>query len=364
MIFRRTRKVKACSIFIFLLIPLLCSTTVSSDSIIEGSEHPELVSAINLWLKNDDENSLPLMAKLAREGNTAARLLLSRIERTERAPSAYLESLSVDEQQVLFRNPKKRGPFQLSWMLSEAESGNSLAALFLSSYVPKVDLDTIRALQAAGEVEATDHPVRIAALYGDAQIKKQLLDQLAPPQMRPFVVSQLPPAKRLADGLASLEYMQQYGVGKPIDIATNSHVETTARFLALGIPYGDITNDNPLRATISNWLSQSPEATPIRKACEQHCSNEVEQCGITLLGLTGGYYEAIRLDSPIENLISQTSFLKSPRAAAQALRRGALIRAEHGGEIASLTDIATQSECLARQVKTERQSTMYRATRY
>ncbi len=345
------------------LITSLISFTAASDSVIEGSEHPDLHEAIEIWLQNNDENSLPTIAKLARDGNTAARLLLSRIERTERAPSSYLESLTIKQQKALFRNPENKGVFQPSWMLTEAESGNSIAALFLSSYVPRVDLATIHALRQAGEFEATDHPVRIAALYGDIKIKKALLDELATPQMRPFVISQLPPAKPIADGLAALEYMKQFGQKYSHTKDIEYETKAAARFLALGIPYGDVSRTNPWRSVVSNWLMYSTEAAPIRKTCEAHCANDVEECGITLLGLTGGYYEAIRLDSPMENLISQSTFLHSERAAAQALRRGALIRAEHGGEIASIQQIAHRSQCLAKWVKLERQSTMYQATR-
>jgi len=334
----------------------------SSDKLV-GGDDPDLRTAIDLWLDNDDENSLSQLANLARSGNIAARLLLSRIERTERAPSAYREHLTIEEHKALFRNPNKRGLFSLSWMLSESESGNELARLFLLSYKPLVNLEAIRGLQSHGEIEATDHPVRIAALYGSEREKKTILSGLGAPQMHPFVKSLQSPPRQLADGLSALEYILQFSDQKPLSSGElNSFKLTTARFLALGIPYGDISIDNPWRSSISHWLATGQETLPIRNACKLACGDNTEQCSLTLLGLTGGFYEAIRLDSPIENLISQESFLNSPRAASQAMRRGALIRAEYGGEIATLPEIANSSQCLATQVEVERASPMYQST--
>ena len=50
-----------------------------------GAEWPLLQEAVELWLDDNDSDSLTLMAELALEGNTAARLLLARIETTDRA---------------------------------------------------------------------------------------------------------------------------------------------------------------------------------------------------------------------------------------------------------------------------------------
>ncbi len=341
-----------------VILPAIGDSTRS----LSGGDDPDLRHAIGLWLDNDDENSLTKISRLARSGNVAARLLLSRIERTERAPSVYRENMSIEEHNEIFRNPNKRGLFSLSWMLSESELGNELARLFLFSYKPLVNLDVIRGLQSYGEIEATDHPVRIAALYGTDEEKQIVLDQLGAPQMKPFVRSQQLPPRRLADGLAVLDYIMQYWrEGVVSEREARSFEQTTARFLALGIPYGDISTDNPWRPSIFKWLAQSEETLPIRNACKLACGDNTEQCSLSLLGLTGGFYEAIRLDSPIESLISQDDFLNSPRAAAQAMRRGALIRAEHGGEIASLSEIASSSQCLANQVEIERASPMYQS---
>lgn len=84
--------------------------------------------------------------------------------------------------------------------------------------------------------------------------------------------------------------------------------------------------------------------------CRLNCPLERDACGLGIVGLTGGYYEVIRLDSPLENVISQDQFLSSQRAQAQAIPRAALIQAEYSGELNSATDLKAYGQCLVSHV--------------
>ena len=77
---------------------------------------------------------------------------------------------------------------------------------------------------------------------------------------------------------------------------------------------------------------------------------------MTLMALTGGYYEIIRLDSPLAAAIPQAEFLTSHRARETALRRAAHTRAETDKELATVPEIAKHSQCLSRIVAHYRQT--------
>jgi hypothetical protein len=66
-----------------------------------------------------------------------------------------------------------------------------------------------------------------------------------------------------------------------------------------------------------------------------------------MMGLHGGYYESIRIDSPLESVISQPRFLASRRASQIALRRAALSRDGAANLRAPAEDIWLESQCLA-----------------
>ncbi len=118
-------------------------------------------------------------------------------------------------------------------------------------------------------------------------------------------------------------------------------------FHLLGVPYGNIDVNNRWRSVIERWLLTAQVTKPIADVCRQECATETEACAVILLGLTGGYYEAIRLDSPLENLIPQTKFLSSERARRMALRRAALTLSETAEELMPSVQLKEESSCTA-----------------
>ena len=328
---------------------------------IAGRDDAQLKRAVLLWLQNDDARSLNSLSELAGKGNVAARLLLARIERTERAPSKYLENLSAVERKQLFRGPAKSSRFFPSWLRVEADRGNRLAGLLQKAGLPEVDLQTIKQLKLKGENQATDHLVRIASLYGSAEVHRELLDGLAIPQLHPYVISQQRKAEKIADGIAALRHIQSTFSNNRLRLNINDeNTKSAAQFLALGTPFGSVDRDNPWRPVLENWIFSDAATRAIALVCSEKCPAEKVECGIGIVGLTGGYYEVIRQDSPLESVIPQQVFITSPRAKAQALRRAALTRAEYGGELATLEQISSQSQCLADLVDAERDSRYYK----
>ena len=343
-----------------LVLAIYFSPSLFADPL-AGKDEPDLQKAIDLWLDNNDSDSLATFSKLAKSGNRAARILLARIERTERAPSDYIERMSKPERMALFRASNNNNQFSPSWLLVESKQGSELARLFLEAGKPYVNLDLIQALRAWGEHQASDHPTRIAALYGTVQDKERLLGELALQELHPYVKSQLSGAGKIADGMQALLYILSFVPGQDLDFdADDADTRQAALMLALGIPYGFVNEDNKWYAPVSSWLLNDPATRPISRFCSNNCPDDSELCAMYLLGMTGGYYEVIRQDSPLEALISQDEFLESARAQAKAIRRASNIRAEHGGELITIKELEQHSQCLAQHVQQQRQSVFYK----
>lgn len=141
---------------------------------LKGLEEPALQAAIEIWLEDNDEDSLPVLAALAAEGNIAARLLLARIEVTDQGPSNFLNGLSRQERVELFRSDSGKGLFRPTWLKSEKKAGNQTAATLLESTNTVVNLDAIRKLYEIGEPEAAYDLIREAAGNGSQEQKEEL----------------------------------------------------------------------------------------------------------------------------------------------------------------------------------------------
>ena len=343
---------------ILLTLLLFSSTGFNNYSLaqsVQGADSARFKQAISAWLNNNDEQSLPVLADLALEGNIAARLFLARIERTERVQSNYLLSLTQQQQQALFRSPQSQGKFLLTWLQVEESRGNPLAKALSRSAFSYVDLEAIKTLRSYGEIQATDHLIRSAAFHGDDEVRRKLLDGLTYKNLIPFVRNQVRPVEKYSYGLEALKQI----IGDEIPASTeniNQQDNEAILFLALGSPYGKLDTDNPWRTEIEQWLQTDEAVKPIHDICSQQCPSEVNSCAVSMFGLTGGYYEAIKLKTPLESVVTQSTYLNSARAQQQAVRQAALRRAEDGGELVTISDLSQTSQCLANLVSTERAS--------
>lgn len=317
-----------------------------------ASAGSDLQTAADLWLQGNDSESLPRLARLAQAGNADARVLLSRIQTTDKGPSPYRQSLSKEESRTLFRLVDNNLTFARSWISVEAENGNELAQLLLRSHEPSPDPTVISRLNALGEHQASDYPTRIVALYGDVDMRESVAqspDVLT--ELRPYLAYLTTEPEPRGDGLAALRHIAGEP-GRHID-ASDDDALGMAGFLALGFGFGDMTGDNRWRPVVEDWLMHSEHTKPIADLCRTECGLEAPSCAVAMMSLSGGYYEVIRLDSPLETLIPQDVFLSSPRARVMTLRRAALAKTETN--IAHPTDqIAEISECAANMIATER----------
>ncbi|WP_050761405.1 hypothetical protein [Jannaschia sp. CCS1] len=312
---------------------------------LRGRDDPDVQTALAVWLDGDDATSLPRLSQLAIAGNRAARLFLARIEMVDRGHSDFRLSLSLQEVRDLFRAPPDGGVFRQTWFSVEREAGNHLAALLSDATLPMPNLPVISALRAAGEHQATDHPTRIIGFNGSNTQRHAALESgLLLPELVPYVQFHMDP-EPLGDGLTALRHI----IGRNLSEAELTDPDTTdmARLMSLGFGYQAIERENIWFGDVSAWLMSHPSMQPIANLCAQTCGNDADHCAMTVMALTAGYYEVIRLDSPLENVISQARFLSSLRAQNWALRRAALTAYELTAEPFEIDAIRDENICVA-----------------
>ena len=327
---------RGCVTVLFMALCLFSNPVLAQDI--------DLERAVELWLADDDAQSLPALAELAEGGNADARILLARLESQDLGPSFFRKSLSRDETRALFRT-KSSGLFPKTWLQVEAENGNELATLLLASHQPDVDASLIKNLFDIGEAQASDHPTRILALYGTKADRQAIYDGAhVLDELRPYLRYLNEPPEKVADGIWALRKI----LGEEARVtAENLDDEAMARTLALGYGFGSIAPENPHFDAVSNWVLNDPATRPIAAICNQSCPQDQNRCAMAALALSGGYYEVIRLDSPLERLIPQTKFLQSDRAEAMTLRRIAFQRTETDDLMAIPGELAGYSQCFA-----------------
>jgi hypothetical protein len=345
-------------IFIFLLCVGVFIAQSAQANDLSGSDDPAFQAAIEVWLDDNDKDSLPVFAALASEGNIAARLLLARIQDTDWAPSNYVSGLSRKEKIDLFR-PAGEGLFRPSWLKSESLEGNQLASALLDAPVLEVNIDAIRTLYEIGEPEASYDLIKQVATNGSQKEKEELADFLpGKSELTPFLRALQTQVPNFTPGHAALQQILSGDEAEQLEDVIPGPEQVTssaAVFVEFGYEHGvpsiDFDQANDFYDDLASWINSASATEPIAAVCSRYCSNgNIEACAITAFGLVGGYYKAVRFDSPIEALIKQSRFLSSNRAAGMVLRRASFKINARGEPLISDSDLRDESECLGNAV--------------
>ncbi len=338
-------------VFLVLALCVLFAPQAGYSSSLTGQDDTDFQNAVDLWLADDDRNSLANLAVLAARGNRAARLLLARIEGTDRAASPFMRSLSRTERLDIYRPPKSSGAFYSSWLREESKAGNELADAFLVSGALGINIDGIDHLFHLGEPEAAEHMIRKIATDGGNEQRKKVLALIGEThELTPYVSAFLTMHEGPTTGLAALRYMLgKNGSTLSLD---DPGTRAAARFADIGYQAGRhaffYTPDNPYFMAIAEWVLSTGIASPLARVCRQACAPEaLSGCANLAFGLMGGYYEIIRLDSPLESVIPQDIFLNSARATGMVLRKMISFRAEQGDPVFTEAALKSKSRCLA-----------------
>jgi len=345
-------------IFTFLLCVGVFIAQSAQANGLSGSDDPALQAAIEVWLDDNDKDSLPVFATLASEGNIAARLLLARIQDTDWAPSNYVSGLSRKEKIDLFR-PAGEGLFRPSWLKSESLEGNQLASALLQAPVLEVNIGAIRTLYEIGEPEASYDLIKQVATNGSQQEKQELADFLPETsELAPFLRALQTKVPSFTPGHAALQQILSEDSAEQLkDVIMGPEQVTSAAAVFVefgyehGVPSIEFDQANVFYGDLATWINSASATAPIAAVCSRYCNiGNIEACAITAFGLVGGYYKAVRYDSPIEALIEQPRFLSSNRAAGMVLRRVSFKINARGEPLISDSDLRDESECLGNAV--------------
>jgi len=340
------------TIGVFFWVEVFVIQSAQADDL-KGLEDPVLQAAIEIWLQDNDEDSLPVFATLAGEGNIAARLLLSRIEATDQGPSDFLNGLSRKERVELFRSSSGKGLFRPTWLKSEKKAGNQIAAALLDGTNTVVNLDAIRRLYEIGEPEAAYDLIREVAGNGSQEQKQELANYLPEnSELTPYLRALQNPVAGITPGHAVL----QQSIGSNELKGPESDTRAAAYFVEYGYQTGvqisDFDQTNHYYSDLASWIEATPVTAPIATLCRRYCGKDTRNCTITSFGLVGGYYKAIKFDSPMQTLIEQSRYLTSDRAVGMVLRRVSFARpaGAAGKLLISDSELRTKSACLAEAV--------------
>ena len=317
---------------------------------LQGLQEPVLLAAVQIWLQDNDRDSLPTIATLAADGNIAARLLLSRIEATDQGPSDFVNGLSRKERAELFRSSSGKGMFRPTWLKSEKEAGNQVASVLLESSNTIVSIDAIRKLYEMGETEATYDLIREAAGNGSQEQKQELASFLPEDsELMPYLRALQNPKTAISTGHTALQLSIDGGNLRGPEADTGTAAYFVEHGYQIGVQTSDFKQTNYYYDGLASWIVAAPVTAPIATLCRRVCGEETRHCAITTFGLVGGYYKAIKFDSPMQSLIEQSRFVTSNRAVGMVLRRISFARPAGASNKLLISDsqLETKSACLA-----------------
>ena len=354
----RTNFHRSFVVIILLLVGVPC-THPSKANTLSGADDPDFLLAVQIWLNDNDAESLPVLSALSSKGNIAARLLLSRIEITDRASGNFIKQLSRSERLDLYRSNLGNGVFRSSWIKVEADRGNPIAEALLDGSSLGINIAAIKQLYEIGEFEATEHLVRKVAVDGSESERQELAQLLiSNSELTPYLRGFRFAAAGTTTGRAALQYIIGMNEGidpVSVDLDYGPDTEMAINYVNFGYQAGAQTIGNWKSKryfdAIAKWTMTAPQAMAVANLCRRDCSaQQISACAVTGFGLVGGYYEIIRFDSPLETIIPQNRYLNSKRAIGMALRRMASARTEAGVKVFSDTELDEKSQCLAAAV--------------
>ena len=323
---------------LFALIPLLATAQPA------GHDSPRLQTAIQAWLANEDQTALPALAELAAGGNTAAQILLGRIDRRPRGQ--WLANLPWKDRSSLMRAPNDG--FGMSWLKIAAERGDELANLFQNAKSGPPTENDLTNLLAAGELTEAQILMRRLREPGDNMNWPQNLEKLVERgelgadmrYARWYWLSYSGGQTEAEKQQKTRQYLDEFINSAPyndpgvlsvvfrsadITNALNISFETAHQlqmFLLTGLNTSE-PHDNFDKETLfafgqilNRAAPTNRPLSPLRHLCQTHCEEELEICLAAGVATLQGYERLRNYASPTETLIPFETYATSARAIA------------------------------------------------
>ncbi|MBB5516763.1 hypothetical protein FHS89_002805 [Rubricella aquisinus] len=326
---------RALLILIALSLPL--RAVAQTDAPIPGMMAPNFIAALFNWLQDEDELALPVLHAEADQGNIAAQMWLMVMMREPDLSSPYLATLDRAERRALARD--SNGTL---WQ-NRLEGAHPAADRLLRSYRRT---ETLEDLVTLSEADDWRHTIRILASEtypeGRARALIPLIeDGIVPPSLISNVWSRMLESDPSAETVAQMDQQLQaswdagalpalmaYGrlftlEGRVPD-AEHQRIRTlTGLFRHGNLParYNQPKTDEA-RSALQGTLMALPDAVPLHVMCEATCPGSIPTCIEAAFTAQGGFTTTGAGWSPVQQIVANQTFLRTPRGQATALRAG------------------------------------------
>ncbi|MEM1299073.1 MAG: hypothetical protein AAGH68_07305 [Pseudomonadota bacterium] len=342
---------------------LLCLILIALPARAEmpaGHDDPRFQAAVAAWLDADDQASLPAFAALAREGNTAAQILLARIDMQRTHPGPWLKTLSQEELRTLFRKPN--GKFPKSWLAVAADKSVLAAALQDSRFKDR-DRRTLAKLIALGETRIAaqlasrlmnfaEYDAVIEAIHGrtnDPQLME--IASVAALYSASEQARMLRELKLNATTMGALQLLlpsmlERLGIAEG-EIDQQAMVEI-AWAVSGRLPEGH--GDRVIRNAFLESITRIPEGAALARLCKKACQQSFGSCFSMGMFVAGGLSGLDKVGSPVQSLIPQKLYMASARAPEDTLNAMAGMAHALPGLVDSRQGAQRHDRCLAAQI--------------
>lgn len=278
---------------IFCCITIALSGQLNAGQI-SGDTDPAYQQALELWLADDEAVALPMLATLARQGNTAAQMLVGLIDKTIALQGPWLALLPKAERVQMLRD--QGGISGTSWLRRVED-------------VPVVTI-LLRVLDSEADVNL----VLSLTDFGEPGTVRRGLTALEARQSSGFADFADDP--RYPDAMRYLIWREWQKAGDRDD-----ELAAALNALPQGDPQREILMAPGAAPGHADWLLRTELGAPLRQLCENACPVQTAGCMLAGMQALGGYRRVVTIGTPLAALIPEARFAGSARGQMSVLRR-------------------------------------------
>ncbi len=275
------------------VISLFVMHPSKADSI-PGQNDPAFVNALHLWLDDDSKRALPALAKLAHQGNVAARIVIGLTDKYVSLQGPWLAPRSKAERIELLRLPG--GLSGKSWLRKTDD------LVFIHELLGVLDSHT-----------TVDRVLSFSDMHEPRAVRVGLISLEA----RQWIgFARFADDPRFPDSVRYLiwrEWQKTESRDDEFQKAVDALPEGDGQRLLLRHEVAD--------AEFESWLLDTHLGLPLRALCERNCEKTQAACMRGGFYALGGYRRFVALGTPMASLISEEEFAQSIRGQASVLRR-------------------------------------------